>query len=62
MNMLNKNCIRFHLPISINSTSKVILNKIDARSLKGFAGYIKQHYLMKIFVQFPHVLFVAETK
>ncbi len=44
MNMQKKS-IRFDLPISINSTSKVILRKIDTHSLKGFAGYTKQYYL-----------------
>ncbi len=45
VNEYDKKCIRFHLPISINSTSKVILSKIDTHSLNGFAGYIKQYYL-----------------
>ena len=40
-----RKCIRYHLPVSINSTSTEILNKINTHSLKGFAGYIKQYYL-----------------
>ncbi len=59
-----KKCIRFHLPISINSTSKVILSKIDSHNLKDFAGYIKQYYLNSYedICTIPCVIFAAETK
>ncbi len=38
-------CIRYDLPVLVNNTPKEILDKIDTRSLRGFAGYIKQYYL-----------------
>ena len=40
-----KKCIRYNVPISVNNTPIVILEKINTHSLKGFAGYIKQYYL-----------------
>lgn len=40
-----KQCIRYDLPMVINSTPLIILEKIDTHSLQGFAGYIKQYFL-----------------
>ncbi len=40
-----KQCIRYDLPMVINSTQINILEKIHTHSLHGFAGYIKQHFL-----------------
>jgi hypothetical protein len=40
-----KKCIRYDLPVVINSTPRQILTKIEPHSLRGFTGYIKQHFL-----------------
>ena len=36
-----KKCIRYDLSLVINSTPKIIIEKISTHSLAGFAGYIK---------------------
>ena len=38
-----KKCIRYNIPITINSTSDVILDKIKTHSISGFTQYIKNH-------------------
>ena len=40
-----KKCLRYDLPVVINNTPKIIIEKIDTHSLAGFAGYIKQYIL-----------------
>ncbi len=40
-----KQCIRYDLPMVINSTPLIILEKMYTPSLQGFARYIKQYLL-----------------
>lgn len=40
-----KKCIKFNIPLTINSTPGVILDKIHTHSLPGFTQYIKQYLL-----------------
>ena len=37
-----ENCIRFHLPVLINSTESSVLDKISTHSYGGFAFYVKR--------------------
>ena len=40
-----KRCIRFNIPLTINSTPACIKDKVTTYSLHGFTNYIKAHYL-----------------
>ena len=43
--ILQKKCLRNFLPELLNTIPKIILDKIDSHSYKGFANYCKQYYL-----------------
>ena len=40
-------CIRSQLPLVLNDTPEVILNKINTHSIQGFSFFVKQYYLSK---------------
>ncbi len=40
-----KKSIRYNLPVVVNSTPSVIIDKVDTHSLKGLSNYAKQHFL-----------------
>lgn len=40
-----KKCLRFNLPITVNSTPDIILDKIGTHSLAGFSWFIKEYTL-----------------
>ena len=40
-----KRCIRFNIPLTINSTPVCIKDKVTTHSLHGFTNYIKAQYL-----------------
>ena len=43
----SRKCIRYSLPILINTTPIIILNKITSHSIKGFTTYIKRSCIEK---------------
>ena len=44
-------CIRSQLPLVLNDTPEVILNKINTHSIQGFSFFVKQYYLSKYTTQ-----------
>ncbi len=44
MNM-QKNCIQYDIPTTINNTPNNIIEQIHTQSLQGYSGYIKQHFI-----------------
>ena len=42
---LAEKCLRYVIPITINSTESCIVEKINTYSLQGFIQYIKQHFI-----------------
>ena len=45
MNMLKK-CLRYNLPLMLNTTPDTITNKLYTHSLQGLANYAKQYIKM----------------
>ena len=43
----SRKCIRYSLPILINTTPTIILDKITSHSIKGFTTYIKRSCIQK---------------
>ncbi len=39
-----KNCIQYDIPITVDNTPNKIIETIYTHSLKGYSGYIKQHF------------------
>ena len=44
-------CIRSHLPVLLNDTPAIIINKIDTHSIQGFSFFIKRYYLSQYTTQ-----------
>ena len=44
-------CIRSHLPVLLNDTPAMIINKIDTHSIQGFSFFIKRYYLSQYTTQ-----------
>ena len=44
-------CIRSQLPLLLNDTPDIILNKINTHSIEGFSFFIKQYYLSQYTTQ-----------
>ena len=44
-------CIRSHLPVILNDTPAIIINKINTHSIQGFSFFIKRYYLSQYTTQ-----------
>ena len=44
-------CIRSHLPVILNDTPAMIINKINTHSIQGFSFFIKRYYLSQYTTQ-----------
>ena len=44
-------CIRSHLPVLLNDTPAIIIDKIDTHSIQGFSFFIKRYYLSQYTTQ-----------
>ena len=44
-------CIRSHLPVLLNDTPAIIINKIDTHNIQGFSFFIKRYYLSQYTTQ-----------
>ena len=44
-------CIRSHLPVILNDTPAMIINKINSHSIQGFSFFIKRYYLSQYTTQ-----------
>ena len=44
-------CIRSHLPVILNDTPAMIINKINTHSIQGFSLFIKRYYLSQYTTQ-----------
>ena len=44
-------CIRSHLPVILNDTPDMIINKINTHSIQGFSFFIKRYYLSQYTTQ-----------
>ena len=51
-------CIRSHLPVLLNDTPAIIINKIDTHSIQGFSFFIKRYYQYTTQCQLSYVLYV----
>ena len=44
-------CIRSHIPVLLNDTPAIIINKIDTHSIQGFSFFVKRYYLSQYTTQ-----------